>query len=1032
MNLTACLLALILLQGAAPQAQDPVVAALERLGIESISDVDQALGREPAAEDAKALATLALHLTKTGEFAAAEPLWREALRMRRALYGETDKRTLYLVHNLSKVLGLQGRYSESIAIGTAALEEVDRAAEVDPTTLKILLNNHAVNLQAAGELFASERCYRQSLDLISATSGRESADYATFASNFAILLGSMGRVREAREFAEEALKLRIELFGDDSIEAGRTLVVLGEFVRQQGDFFEAEACVRKAERIFRSHEPPDELSLSRALEVLGLLAMSKGDFPTAAAAFSEARTRRTAALGPDHPDIALCSTELGTALLMGGQWKAAMPIFQAAVESSTAAFGPGSTWTLQARAGTALALEKSGDVQGAIDQFRGVLADLPADALRPPQIDYSLRSNLARCLVAAGDSAAAELELRTAIAGLEKCFGIDSVFLAEPRVAYALLLEARGDLEAAEAEGRKALAIASAHRNAVLGAELERSLFSSQLGHGQMSRLLARLCIARGDVEGALAALEEGSGRHMLDGLLRARRDALRSAASPTPSELDQLLEREELARAALRELQAQESAQVDPEDSARAAFGQRIAAARNVLSAATAAVAKYTDRFARQARPASLERIRSSLGEREVLLSFLWSDHQVSWIVVGPGSDAQVLLAGGIAGGKEAVLVLEREVAEFGRGQATDPRSRGQVELRAPEGLSTSGFLPALEGARRVYVVPDGPLSSLPFDLLLDDGGPSAREVVMLPSASTLVTLSERARSSNTAANGKAVVLGDPDFGTTDIAWARSGRELLRLPATGPEAKYVATLLEAAGREVRVLLGAEATRAKLESACERVGILHLATHGFPGTAEAPFDAALALATGPSGLSEDWSDALTLDRLVRRWSGKLDGCELVVLSACETNREVAVGTGMYSLATGFFHAGAQAVLASLWRVDEQATALLMGRFFENVTGLRASLDADGAVEQRTGEPAAYATALREAKTWLRTASRDDVREASQRMGLSPSIEGARSPAEIASQPTSTQDLHPYADPYFWAGFVLIGRAASDG
>jgi CHAT domain-containing protein len=98
------------------------------------------------------------------------------------------------------------------------------------------------------------------------------------------------------------------------------------------------------------------------------------------------------------------------------------------------------------------------------------------------------------------------------------------------------------------------------------------------------------------------------------------------------------------------------------------------------------------------------------------------------------------------------------------------------------------------------------------------------------------------------------------------------------------------------------------------------------------------------------------------------------GADLVVLSGCETalGREVR-GEGLVGLTQGFLYAGAGQVVASLWRVEDQATAELMSRFY------RALLS-----EHRT--PAA---ALRLAQL----AIRDDKR---------------------------------WRSPYYWSGFVLQG------
>ena len=60
------------------------------------------------------------------------------------------------------------------------------------------------------------------------------------------------------------------------------------------------------------------------------------------------------------------------------------------------------------------------------------------------------------------------------------------------------------------------------------------------------------------------------------------------------------------------------------------------------------------------------------------------------------------------------------------------------------------------------------------------------------------------------------------------------------------------------------------------------------------------------------------------------------GCDLVVLSACDTRRGVKAGGSVMALPWGFFYAGAPTVIASLWKVEDNATRALMVEFYKNL------------------------------------------------------------------------------------------------
>jgi CHAT domain-containing protein len=188
----------------------------------------------------------------------------------------------------------------------------------------------------------------------------------------------------------------------------------------------------------------------------------------------------------------------------------------------------------------------------------------------------------------------------------------------------------------------------------------------------------------------------------------------------------------------------------------------------------------------------------------------------------------------------------------------------------------------------------------------------------------------------------------------------------------------------DAAG--LRLCVGGDASRARLAGVpLEAFAWIHLAAHGYVDR-DAPERSGVALA-GSGGPAYD--GFLTIEDVL----GMRIDANLVVLSACDTARgEVRTGEGVESMATAFLYSGARGVVASLWQVDDRATAEIMRAFYAVL------LD-----ERRDESPLA---ALSDAKLAIRGRTAGD-----------------------AAGGASDGPLDPLADPghpFYWAAFVHLG------
>jgi CHAT domain-containing protein len=252
----------------------------------------------------------------------------------------------------------------------------------------------------------------------------------------------------------------------------------------------------------------------------------------------------------------------------------------------------------------------------------------------------------------------------------------------------------------------------------------------------------------------------------------------------------------------------------------------------------------------------------------------------------------------------------------------------------------------------KRIVVVADGALQFLPFAALPMPGGGepvpliAEHEVVNLPSASALAVL-RRETAGRAVPAGTVAVLADPVFEHDDPrvraairALGTAGPQpqpvgpargttfrLARLPATRLEADAV---IEAAGPGTPATwLGFDASRhTAMGPDLSRFRIVHVATHGVFDDDNPGMSGIMLSMFDERGRAQDG-----FLRLHDIYELHLPA-DLVVLSACNTalGRQLS-GEGLVGSVRGFMYAGAKRVVASLWKVDDDATGELMRRFY---------------------------------------------------------------------------------------------------
>lgn len=214
----------------------------------------------------------------------------------------------------------------------------------------------------------------------------------------------------------------------------------------------------------------------------------------------------------------------------------------------------------------------------------------------------------------------------------------------------------------------------------------------------------------------------------------------------------------------------------------------------------------------------------------------------------------------------------------------------------------------------KRVCIVAHGVLHYLPFAALQDKGKYLIQDyaLVYLPSATIYKFCKDKIKQGGE----KVLALGNPDVKNPELDLPYALQEVESISSIYPSSK--------------VLARREASETAFKSMASSYDIIHLACHGI-FDADNPMDSFLLLS--PSGREDG---KLTMSEIF-----DLEfNAGLVTLSACQSGMlRITSGDELMGFPRAFVYAGAPSVVASLWNVNDEATADLMKRFYENLKGM---------------------------------------------------------------------------------------------
>jgi CHAT domain-containing protein/Tfp pilus assembly protein PilF len=546
-----------------------------------------------------------------------------------------------------------------------------------------------------------------------------------------------------------------------------------------------------------------------------------------------------------------------------------------------------------------------------------------------------------------------------------------------------------GDLKNAYNQSKGLLNIVETLRTRIASQELRASYFASAHQHYELYIDILMRLQKQDPMSGysvaALEASERARGRVLLDLLNEARAD-IREGVDPALLQQERDLQQLLNAKAE-RQLRLLSGAHTEEQ---AAAIKKEIADLTSRYEEALAQIRATSRRYATltQPRTLTLSEIQQQLIDADTMLleyslgderSYLWAVTSTSAIAFElPGRNKI----------EEAANRLYRSLTAYSESQSSrsPQQSRSALEeadsqyLQAATELTQMLLGPVAPhlGTKRLVIVADGALQYVPFAALPDPNDLNQskqerrplvvdHEIVNLPSVSIFSAL--RSEIGGRAPAPKALaVLADPVFEKDDPRvnlkgqlrrnegnsrsahlGANRGRSQVlrsdepfgnikgrprfqRLPFASSEAKAIINLVPEQERRLALGFDASLSTAKNEE-LQQYRIVHFATHGLIyGEYPQLYGVVLSL-VDRQGKSQDG-----FLRLNEVYNLKL-AADLVVLSACQTalGKDIK-GEGLVGLARGFMYAGAERVVASLWKVDDRASADLMKYFYEGLFG----------------------------------------------------------------------------------------------
>lgn len=975
------------------------------------------------------LNNLAMLYDSQGRHAEAEPLYKRGLAIAEKVLGPGHRSVASSLNNLAALYLAQGRFAEAERLYKRSLAIRKKVFGIRHPDVGISLNNLASLYWSWGRYSRAARSLEQSLSILKKSLGLRHPVVASTLNNLAGVYKSQGRFSKAERLFKRSLAIRKKVLGIWHPDVGSSFNNLGDLNFAQGRYRDAERHYKRSLVIREKALGPDHYGVSDVLNNLAVLYETQGLVAQAEAFYKRSLAIAEKVFGPDHPSVATTLGNLAVLYRVQGRAAEAEKLFKRSLAIDESVLGRNHPSVANTLSNLANLYTNQVRPAEAERLYRRSLS-IQEKALGPDHPGVALTlNNLALLYDYQGRDVEAEPLYQRSLAIHEKALGPDhpevantlnnlaGLYRVQGRYVEAVHYYRRGtsattrrmlrgtsivgrkltqimETEAARSSFAFSKFVKTAHRLAGQQPQshdmLAREMFkiaqwaSSSVAAASLAKMAARQATGDGDLARLVRERQDLVAEWQ-------KRDALRSTAVAQPS--------------------AKRNKKQETENVARLADIDR-----RILIIDKRLATDFPDYTAlANPEPLTISQVQDQLKGNEALVLFLDApkskptpEETFVWVVtktasrwvrsnLGPkalkdhvdalrcGLDAEGAWKGTRCFDLLNVVYSDQDQRvgkplpfELGRAHQLYKSLFGQVEN--------------LIKGKNLLIVPSGPLTQLPFQVLVTEKPETEQltraafieaswlarhhEITVLPSVSSLRAL--RAHAKISRARKPFVGFGNPLLdGDTQDRWQRAAAEQARaiqgcatsMPVRTAQLRIARQAIMPMGRGARladlsqirsaaalpetadevcaagrmagaskddIYLGERATEAGLKALSERGAlarykVIHFATHGAL-TGELKGSNEPGLIFSPPKMATKKDDGYLSASEVAGL--KLDA-DWVILSACNTAGGGANSAEALSgLAKAFFYAGARSLLVSHWYVDSQATVALITQAFE--------------------------------------------------------------------------------------------------